>query len=202
MKRSNDSLKKRMDELEFILHKSQQRSSQLDEINKKIFEGENNLKIMEAKFNTEISNLHNGINVMKEKNNVIHQESQAFKRAADDLKCEINSFFDEICKFKEQFTGDLVKTQEELNRNLMDLHHSMRKCEDLVKGNTSRLDKHGEEFKRQDLILETYKRNLTELYKKAEDLIDHKIDKQAFENEMNVIRKDVGHIKYSVDDAC
>jgi hypothetical protein len=197
---NHDKFKRKQDEMEFIMHKRNHRNSGIDELNKKLFDIENERKVREAKNMQMIEGLKSQLESTQDRMGQIEELSLTFKKQADDIKHEINGFFDQLTRFQEKFSKDQLKYKEEMNRNFLTLRNQYLKTEELSKVNKNYITNHFDELKRHDMIVQSYQKNFNELYKKIQMLDRTKIDVTQFNDETTKIKKDINHVRLLNED--
>lgn len=197
---AHDKFKRKQDEMEFVMHKRNHRNSGIDELNKKLFDIENERKVREARNMQQIEVLKVQLASTQDRMTQIEELSLTFKKQADDIKHEINGFFDQLTKFQEKFSKDQLKYKEDMNKNFLTLRNQYLKTEELSKVNKNYINNHFEELKRHDMIVQSYQKNFNELYKKMQTLDKIKIDITQFNDETAKIKKDISHVRFLNED--
>lgn len=195
-----DKFKRKQDEMEFVMHKRNHRNSGIDELNKKLFDIENERKVREARNMQQIENLKVQLEATQDRMTQIEELSLTFKKQADDIKHEINGFFDQLTKFQEKFSKDQLKYKEDMNKNFLTLRNQYLKTEELSKVNKNYINNHFEELKRHDMIVQSYQKNFNELYKKIQFMDKNKIDIVQFNDEFTKLKKDINHVRFLNED--
>lgn len=197
---AHDKFKRKQDEMEFVMHKRNHRNSGIDELNKKIFDIENERKVRDARNMQQLEALKVQLAATQDRMTQIEELSLTFKKQADDIKHEINGFFDQLTKFQEKFSKDQLKYKEDMNKNFLTLRNQYLKTEELSKINKNYINNHFEELKRHDMIVQSYQKNFNELYKKLQTLDKIKIDTTQFNDEVSKIKKDITHVRFLNED--
>ena len=123
----HDKFKRKQDEMEFVMHKRNHRNSGIDELNKRLFDIENERKVQEAKNIQKIDGLKVQLDSTHDRMTQIEELSLTFKKQADDIKHEINGFFDQLTKFQDKFSKEQLKYKEDMNRNFLTLRNQYLK---------------------------------------------------------------------------
>lgn len=197
---SYNKYKRKQDEMEFVMHKRSHRNSGIDELNKKLFDIENERKVREAKNMQSTEGLKVQLESTHDRMTQIEELSLTFKKQANDIKHEINGFFNQLTRFQDKFSKDQLKHKEEMNKNFLILRNQYLKTEELSKVNKSFINNHFDELKRHDMIVQSYQKNFGELYKKLNSLDKAKIDISQFTDEIIKIKKDINHVKFLNED--
>lgn len=197
---NHDKFKRKQDEMEFVMHKRNHRNSGIDELNKKLFDIENERKVREARNMQAIESLKVQLEASTDRMTQIEELSLTFKKQADDIKHEISGFFDQLTRFQEKFSKDQLKYKEEMNKNFLTLRNQYLKTEELSKVNKNYIGNHFDELKRHDMIVQSYQKNFNELYKKMQQMDKSKIDISQFSDETIKIKKDISHVRFLNED--
>ena len=197
---SHGKYKRKQEEMEFVMHKRSHRNSGIDELNKKLFDIENERKVREAKNMQAIEGLKVQLESTHDRMTQIEELSLTFKKQANDIKHEINGFFDQLTRFQQKFSKEQLKYKEEMNRNFLTLRNQYLKTEELSKVNKNYINNHFDELKRHDMIVQSYQKNFGELYKKLQILEKVKIDISQFNDETIKIKKDINHVRFLNED--
>lgn len=197
---NHDKFKRKQDEMEFVMHKRNHRNSGIDELNKKLFDIENERKVREARNMQAIESLKVQLEASTDRMTQIEELSLTFKKQADDIKHEISGFFDQLTRFQEKFSKDQLKYKEEMNKNFLTLRNQYLKTEELSKVNKNYINNHFDELKRHDMIVQSYQKNFNELYKKMQQIDKSKIDVSQFSDETIKIKKDINHVRFLNED--
>jgi formiminotetrahydrofolate cyclodeaminase len=98
-----------MDELEFVMHKSQKKSVGVEDIHKKINDIESHRALMEAKTFKEIGQIKVNLGTIKSTNKVIQEECMTFKQQNDNIREDVREFYDRLTHFKQEFNSELSR---------------------------------------------------------------------------------------------
>lgn len=82
----------------------------------------------------------------------------------------------------------------------MDINNQVTKTDELCKMNKTFIQNHSEEFKRHDMVLQSYKKNFDEIYSKVRDMDEKKIEMVKFQEEVTKVNKDIDLIKFMNED--
>lgn len=197
---SHDKFKRKQDEMEFVMHKRSHRNSGIDELNKKLFDIENERKVREAKNMQAIEGIKVQLESTQDRMTQIEELSLTFKKQANDIKHEINGFFDQLTKFQQKFSQEQLKYKEDMNKNFLTLRNQYLKTEELSKVNKNYINNHFDELKRHDMIVQSYQKNFSEIYKKIQAMDKVKIDTSDFKDEVTKIKKDINHVRFLNED--
>ena len=197
---SHDKFKRKQEEMEFLMHKSHHRTGGIDELNKKLFDLENERKVREARNLQQIESLKVQLQTTQDRMTQVEELSLTFKKQADDIKHEINGFFDQLTKFQQKFSGEQLKYKEDMNRNFLTLRNQYLKTEELSKVNKNYITNHFDELKRHDMVLLSFQKNFNELYKKYHSIDKNKIDIAQFNDETTKLKKDISHVRFLNED--
>ncbi|CAI2371779.1 unnamed protein product [Moneuplotes crassus] len=196
----HDRFKRKQDEMEFVMHKRSHRNSGIDELNKKLFDIENERKVREAKNMQAIQGLKVQLDSTRDRMTQIEELSLTFKKQANDIKYEVNGFFDKLTEFQERFSKEQLKYKEDMNKNFLTLRNQYIKTEELSKVNKNYINSHFDELKRHDMIVQSYQKNLDEIYKKIQVMDKVKINTNDFNDDLTKIKKDISHVRFLNED--
>jgi hypothetical protein len=127
-------------------------------------------------------------------------ECQTFKNDNERIKRDERDFFEKVKVFKQDFNKELNNTQIQLNATVQEMRSIVGTNDNIVKLNSTNLGNHRLELKRQDIMCETMKRTIEELYEQIKELIQKKLDKNIFHDKFAIVHKDISHFKYSIED--
>ena len=139
----------------------------------------------------DVDSVRNMMQGLRDRMNMIEESNNVFKNQATEIKREINTFFDELVKFKRKFTEDLIRFQK-------GMHHDFNEVKGQVAASQTKLDSalnqvanHFEELKRIDFLIGGFRKNIEELYAKVVGVRDIKADKENVRSEIAKDRKEL-----------
>ncbi|CDW71247.1 UNKNOWN [Stylonychia lemnae] len=200
VKQINDGLKKKVDELLFISAKMTTRGGQIEEIASRMNQVEADKKVYEARVGQELKAMSSNIQMCNEKISVVTNLSNGFKKQGEILRMEVSSFYEEINKVKANFSKELQAFTKELRIIDHTYDQKVKHLQEqfqLVKGYTTT---HEDVIKKTDTIVETYKKQLEELYEGLNIALTTKLDSSIFKGELDKISKDVYFVKVIAQD--
>ena len=65
--------------------------------------------MVEMRMQQDVDSVRNMMQGLRDRMNMIEESNNVFKNQATEIKREINTFFDELVKFKRKFTEDLIR---------------------------------------------------------------------------------------------
>ncbi len=104
------------------------------------------------------------------------------------MRNDINSFKDDIVNEHVHFKIDFSNKHDKF---LIDIN----KHQEQLSINSTRISNHMEVLKNHEAIIETYRKNLSELYETIGDLNEKKMSKFNYEAELLQIRRDLLNMK-------
>eukprot|EP00347_Sterkiella_histriomuscorum_P014958 403358851 len=201
IKEQNAQITRRFNELDFILHKTLQRSGNISDLQQEMLEVKQLFSVMEAKVHQQTSDMRATLQIQSEKQNIVEEQVFQYEK-------QFNRF--------QEYTQDILKryqslkneVEEKINDNRRNHSEEILKIEHLVlKQNQQfsefkgKLESHKDEINRHEGILEIFKRNIKELYESEMSLIDKKLDVDQFTNSFDFFKKDLQYLRISIDDA-
>eukprot|EP00347_Sterkiella_histriomuscorum_P011593 403371861 len=187
----NDILKKKVDELLFISAKMTTRGGQVEELANRMNQVEADRKLHETKIAQDIKIMQSSIQMSQEKVAVIDQMAKSFKNQGEILRKEVSRFYDEVNTVKKEFSQQLSSFTKELRNLDMQYDKKVKHIQEqiqLVKGYTNQ---HEDTIKKTDTIVETYRKQLGELYDSVQLALTSKLDSSIFKSELSLINRDV-----------
>jgi phage shock protein A len=103
-KKTTDSMKRKMDEIEYLVVKTQKKTTFFDDLDKKINELDSNIKLCEARSNQDINQVSNQMNTQKFEIQQQQELCEAVEQSVGELKEQISAFNE---KMNETKTGIL-----------------------------------------------------------------------------------------------
>ena len=65
--------------------------------------------MQELRLKQDVEVIWDRMQTLKDRMDLVEELNNCFKSQAEDIKREINSFFDELVKFKKKFSEDLIR---------------------------------------------------------------------------------------------
>lgn len=121
VKTQNEFLTRKIEELEFILHKSHKRSTLFDNVNKRLIESDAERKMLEVKLKNEIENLHGENGAIKDKINIVDQELANILSRINEYTGEVNSFKNTVSGVKIESTKEISNLKLDIDAKIDDL---------------------------------------------------------------------------------
>ena len=129
IKSQNEQLTRKVEELEFILHKSHKRSTLFDNVNKRLIESDSERKMLEVKMKNDVENLHAENGAIKDKIHIVEEEVANLLSRIGDYTVEANKFHDKTSEVKNKFEKEITEFKisfhsdfEMINMKINELH--------------------------------------------------------------------------------
>lgn len=154
VKSQNEFLTRKIEELEFILHKSHKRSTLFDNINKRLIESDAERKMLEVQMKNDVENLHSENGVIKDRINIMDKEVANLLSRINDYTAEVNTFGNTVDALK-------VETKKHANEIKINIEHQIDSVQtklnlfyDWEKKIDSQISSHREGLNRHDTSIE------------------------------------------------
>lgn len=117
----NDILKRKVEELEFITHKSQKKSVIFEEINNKLTKLEVNQRGIEQQLDEEVSALSGKLEFTKGQIRSNREETGAVEKKIDETRNEISLIHESLLRIKEEIISQVSGIDEDLHNQLANI---------------------------------------------------------------------------------
>ena len=99
---------RKLDEFEFVLHKTRHQSSGVEEINKKIFDMDSKQRKRNEEVEVRLHEMRMKASAFDEKLNEQVQVRHQFKLQVDKMRISTGKFYDDITRYKERMTQEAI----------------------------------------------------------------------------------------------
>jgi chromosome segregation ATPase len=120
VKTQNDFLTRKVEELEFILHKSHKRSTLFDNVNKRLIESDSERKMLEVKMKNDYENLHTENSMLRDKINILDREIANLLSKINENTAEVTELKNSMESAKIQLSKDVANSKIEVDSKVDD----------------------------------------------------------------------------------
>ena len=139
----------------------------------------------------DVDSVRNLMQGLRDRMNMIEESNNVFKNQATEIKREINTFFDELVKFKRKFTEDLIRFQKGMHHDFNEVKNQVTTSQTKLDSALNQVSNHYEELKRIDFLIGGFRKNIEELYGKVVHVRDAKADRDHVKSEIAKDRKEI-----------
>eukprot|EP00347_Sterkiella_histriomuscorum_P010227 403377108 len=187
-------------ELNFILQKTLQRSSSMEEVHQQILLMENERKVSESELIKEVNTSKQLLRQTQEKVQQVDEVIKSDRRLHEMFKKDLTHMRNDINQFKDKFSDDHIKFKLDFQNKQDKFMFEVQKVQEQMNLNGVRIGNHIEILQQHETIINTYKNNFEELYETIADLNDKKMGKNTYEAELTQIRRDLKNLKLTNED--
>ena len=109
MKTLVESHKKKLDELDYIIHKAQKKFSTIDDISKRILEQDNRINKNESKFQMEMGMTNAQVALLRETIGIAHDEARTYKDLCAKIQADNKETQNLVIDTKKKYEKDVVR---------------------------------------------------------------------------------------------
>ena len=121
MKTLVESHKKKLDELDYIIHKAQKKFSTIDDISKRILEQDNRINKNESKFQMEMGMTNAQVALLRETIGIAHDEARTYKDLCAKIQADNKETQNLVIDTKKKYEKDVVRLRTEYDEELSKL---------------------------------------------------------------------------------
>ncbi|CDW91729.1 UNKNOWN [Stylonychia lemnae] len=200
MKDQNVMIIKRFNELDFIMHKTLQRSGNISDLQQDMLELKQLFSVQEARVQQSHSEMRTALQVNNERLTIAEEQIFQYEKRFQ----RFQEYTEEVINRNSKLKNDIEERLNDQKRTLMNQQNQMefklmRQQESFSQINGS-LQSHLEELKRHEAIIEIFKRNIKELYDSEMSLLDKKLDVDQFAQSFDIFKKDLQFLRVQIDD--
>lgn len=160
IKSENEFLIRKIEELEFILHKSHKRSTLFDNVNKRLIESDSERKMLEVKIKNDFNNVHAESGAIKDKITILEEEISNLVNRVNECNVEDVKLQNKLIETRDEFTKEVNNSRNEHASELAKIHDKLSEIHEWQKLIDSQMNTHREELNRQDISIEKALRSL------------------------------------------
>eukprot|EP00347_Sterkiella_histriomuscorum_P001564 403371548 len=191
VKKQHDSIKKKIDECEFIIHKAQKKTASQEDVHKKIEFNETRQKIYEAKMKEAIDKLQHNQDVLTEKVDIVEQERSSFIMRVENLTFELKKFREDLIGTKEHLSDYIDKTHMELKKAISQFNNQIESVITDIQLEKKKLSIQSNDFKIFGSTIEKNNRRLQEIEELLQKALTDKLDTADFNLRISQLEKDI-----------
>ncbi|CDW76690.1 UNKNOWN [Stylonychia lemnae] len=203
VKVTEDRIKKnaqQINEVGFIMQKTLQRSSSLEEVHQQILLMENERKVSESSIIAEVNQIRQLLRETHEKVISIEEVIRSDRRLHEMLKTDMNHMRNDINTFKDKTSDDYNKFRLDFQNKQDRFYSEVSKVTEQLQIIGIKSKNQAEALTKHETIIETYRNNFQELYDTVNDLNEKKMSKNTYEAELTQIRRDLINLKFKNED--
>lgn len=133
VKTQNDMLTRKVEELEFILHKSHKRSTLFDNVNKRLIESDAERKMLEVKMDNSFKNFHAEHSTIKDKMHIFDENIANLTTKITEYTAEANKFHSEMVFTKNEINKEVGEINIELKEEIDKLDKKVKDIQESQK---------------------------------------------------------------------
>ena len=145
-RKGNDSLKRKVEELEFAVHKSQKKSVIFEEINNRISKLEVGLKGAEQQLDEEMALMGAKIEHTKDQIRMSSDQQVEIEKKIDVTRSEIGSIHESLMKIKDHIINQVSSIDEAIHNELSNIRINLNSISEKHQTTNMRVLNHAEEL--------------------------------------------------------
>jgi len=157
LKVQTEEVKKRLEDVDFVIQKLRKRTSNQDELLKKVVTLEQDKRVFEARMTQDLAQMNNNLEITREKSRLVQQEIEQYTKTANYIVDEVKRYQENLLDFKEKVNGQVSQLNIDLTERINLFQGQLQKVQDRDYFVEEKLKSYNEDFKKMDLEVETTK---------------------------------------------
>eukprot|EP00347_Sterkiella_histriomuscorum_P015663 403356170 len=186
LQEENQSLKKKIDELEFVFQKSQKRAVTNDDVQRKIHEQDQSRRLAEVKIKGDVDGFKATMDSFKQRISVVEGEAVRYQNQTQIQQSEVSSVIENFQTIRQKVQSDMLELHEQFKSEISNL-------KDLVESYNQPIQKCEQYFESQKDLLKT---NIADIEIMKRDISQHYVEIKRLDDEKMTPEPFLEHKKY------